>query len=166
MFGEISVEFANPYYKWHYPGVRVWYAQVIGNGHLRFVDESGNAERFRIEPNGAIGGANWFMGADGNINGSAYGNQYLTTYIYNTANERGSSQGQAWANDRVANLQYRLVSFGETSVNYIGNASIVPAGAVVVGVFANFSDNRVTTMYHRYPQVYDPVRGWVGFNNA
>lgn len=58
----------------------------------------------------------------------------------------------AWANDRVTSLQYRLVSLGQ------GQVGAAPNGAVMVGY--NINGN---WLLWRYPQVFDPVRGWVGF---
>lgn len=69
----------------------------------------------------------------------------------------------SWANSRVSSLGYRLVSLGE---RYIGDGIeevFVPNGAVCVG-FRSWSGRVIDMIYWRYPQVFDPVRGWLGFH--
>jgi hypothetical protein len=97
------------------------------------------------------------VGTDGSISTSQLGD--INTRIENRA--------LAWANDRVANLQYRMVSRGEISTGTNSTWFQSPGGAVMLGYFLGSSSPRTpTSLSYVYPQVYDPVRGWVGFSQA
>jgi hypothetical protein len=81
---------------------------------------------------------------------------------YNAISARIEARATAWANDRVSNLQYRKVSQGLSggSTNWVA-----PAGAVVNGYVREAGGSgQVSQLYYMYLQVYDPVRGWVGFS--
>jgi hypothetical protein len=101
----------------------------------------------------AGGGSNGRMGADGNLWGTAYGSDWLTNYIENRA--------IAWANNRVSSMSYRYVSQGTTSASS-GGYYATPAGAML----KSYSTGGGGTIMFKYIQVYDPVRGWVGFGEA
>lgn len=74
---------------------------------------------------------------------------------------RAASYASSAANDRVANLSYRLVNGGETA------GTSAPSGAVMTGqrTVTTGGQNGTSTLYtaYAYPQVYDVVRGWVAF---
>jgi hypothetical protein len=140
--GPLTMNFANAYIRWTYPSVRSYYMQVLSNGYLRIVDESAGVETISFGP------------------GQQYG--VLSTYVTNVANDRAL----AYANDRVANLQYRHVSIG-TCPAASNNYSYAPGGALIVGGYVSSSSiTAVSSLRYVYPQVYDPVRGWVGFSQA
>lgn len=101
-----------------------------------------------------------FLNTDGNINGSAW-SAWGSTSAFNAISARIESRAQAWANDRVANLQYRRVSLGNSGA---ASSWTAPGGAVVVGYERVPGGNgQVSTLYFMYLQAYDPVRGWVTF---
>lgn len=74
---------------------------------------------------------------------------------------RANERGQAWANDRVANLQYRRTSLGAAGMPGWGTFDL-PAGTVCTG--ATVDNWEWKSMRYMYLQVFDPVRGWVGFS--
>jgi hypothetical protein len=76
-------------------------------------------------------------------------------------NSRIENRATAWANDRVANMSYRYVSQGTTTSSSSGYYS-TPGGAMLKSVTSGSS----TGVMFKYIQVYDPVRGWVGFGEA
>lgn len=128
--------------------------------------QTGNGQQFTHAQDGQFyapnnlhaGGA--YLQTDGNVVGSVYGGA-LTTYVYNTADSRGL----AWANDRIQNLQYRKVSQGTIGASGTGaGTTIVPGGAVVTGMQTN--QYYPVSLVYKYLQIYDPVRGWVGFSEA
>lgn len=82
---------------------------------------------------------------------------------YTAISARIEARAQAWANDRIQSLQYRRTSQGV--VGGFGSSSstvLVPAGTVMSGL--NTFDWNPSNLYYVYLQVYDPVRGWVGFS--
>lgn len=112
----------------------------------------------RVASNIYAGGA--LIQTDGNINGGAFGG-YLTTWVQNTANNAGAS----YANSAVQNLQYRKVSQGTVGASGSGaGTTIVPNGAVVTGMQTN--QYYPVSLVFKYLQIYDQVRGWVGFSEA
>lgn len=127
-----------------------------GTGRLQFRCSWGN--RSVYTDSGSIG----FLDGAGNWNfcvtdtGAVWTKQLgdLATFINQQSYVTADGRGRAWADHRISNLQYRLVSFGE------GFGNQVPHGAVMVG--ADISGG----LRWRYPQVFDPVRGWVGFSVA
>jgi hypothetical protein len=101
----------------------------------------------------AGGGSNGRMGGDGNLWGTAYGSDWLTNYIENRA--------IAWANNRVSSMSYRYVSQGTTNASSGGYYS-TPGGAMLKSIATGGG----SSVMFKYIQVYDPVRGWVGFGEA
>jgi hypothetical protein len=99
------------------------------------------------------GNGNGILGTDGNIFGSVYGNDWITNWV--------NGRALAYANDRVANLSYRYVSQGTTSSSSSGYYS-TPGGAMLKSIATGGG----TSVMFKYIQVYDPVRGWVGFGEA
>jgi hypothetical protein len=100
------------------------------------------------------------LNTDGNITGSVWSN-FGAGDAYNAINARIEARALAYANDRVANLQYRYVSQGTTGSSSSGYYS-VPAGAMLKSIATGSG----STVMFKYIQVYDPVRGWVGFGEA
>jgi hypothetical protein len=138
MTGAITVNYVNALTRWIYPGVRAWYIQALGDGRLRFVDESGGVEYLSFAPGQALG----------------------------DLNTRINSQALAYANDRVANLQYRHVSLGSAALNGNTGWKYAPGGSLYVGLNYLGSNYQYGNYAWVYPQVYDPVRGWIGFSQA
>lgn len=102
-----------------------------------------------------------FVQTNGNVQGSVWTNWGYND-AFNAISNRIEQRAQAWANDRIANMQYRKVSRGYTGSMSDGD---VPGGAVVTGyVREPGMDGQVNGLYYKYLQVYDPVRGWVGFS--
>jgi hypothetical protein len=136
--GGFHSNYVNPQFIMTYPGVRQWYLQVLNDGRCRIVDATGGTEYLSFAPGQALGD--------------------LNTRIENRA--------IAWANDRVANLQYRHVSLGSASLTGTTGWKYAPGGSLYVGMYYNGSNYQYGTYAWVYPQVYDPVRGWVGFSQA
>lgn len=113
---------------------------VDANGSLCWQDQGGQIH-FYISSGGAIG-----------------------TQQFGDLNNRIENRAQAWADNRVANLQYRKVSLGNTG----GNINIdIGGGTVVTGYNRAAGGNgQVAFLYYKYIQIFDPVRGWVGFGEA
>ncbi|MFN4167640.1 MAG: hypothetical protein ACK4HD_04995 [Pannonibacter phragmitetus] len=130
--------------------------QAGGSGRLKFSCSWGNRSVFTdssaIGFLDGTGSWNFYVTDTGVVWTKELG--YLSTFINNQSYAVADSRGLHWANNRIANLQYRLVSYSE------GYGTTVPNGAVMVGFeTAGF-------MRWRYPQIFDPVRGWVGFSVA
>ncbi len=106
------------------------------------------------------GGGSATFSKDGNIWGSVWSN-WGNPNAYAAIENRIESRAIEWANNRVWSMQYRLVS---VDVIRQGNTQ-APSGACVTGMNINGTGN-VAGYYIRYLQVFDPVRGWVGFYNA
>lgn len=101
-----------------------------------------------------------FLATNGNLTGTVWSN-WGAADAFNAISARIEARALAYANDRVANLQYRKVSLGSS-----GSASswTAPGGAVVVGYERVPGGNgQVGSLYFMYLQAYDPVRGWVTF---
>jgi hypothetical protein len=95
---------------------------------------------------------------DGNIVGTAWAPWGASDALTAISN-RIEGRAQAWANDRVANLQYRKVSPGTGG----RGAFQCPAGAVITGLGTGLGQGEVINITYHYLQVFDPVRGWVTF---
>lgn len=101
-----------------------------------------------------------FLNTNGDVNGSVWSG-WGAVNAFSAINARIEGRAQAWANDRVANLQYRKVSLSYNSAPSIQNLG----GQVVVGYERESGGNgQVFGLYFMYLQIYDPVRGWVGFS--
>jgi hypothetical protein len=113
---------------------------------------------------GAVYAGNAYLNTDGNIGGGGVWANWGANDAYSAINARiearANERGQAWANDRVANLQYRRTSQGASGVPGWGTYD-VPPGTVCTGM--SVDNYKWQTMRYHYLQVYDPVRGWVGF---
>lgn len=98
---------------------------------------------------------------NGDVNGSIW-NNWGSLSAFTAINARIESRATAWANDRIQNLQYRKTSLGYNATS--GGFTNI-GGAVIVG-YAREGGNtgQVAGLYYMYLQVYDPVRGWVGFS--
>jgi hypothetical protein len=114
-----------------------------------------------VKSNAAVYANAAYLNTDGNISGSIWLN-FGANDAYTAINARIEARGQAWANDRVSQLQYRKVSLGSIGTT-AQTAQLVPAGAVATGVHGG-TNNTIIALYYMYLQVYDPVRGWVGFS--
>jgi hypothetical protein len=157
-------------------GAVVWYAADGVTGRMLMFTSSGaqghgyltvGAQTYTFGNNGnfvapstlTAGSAQY--GTDGNIVGSVW-NSWGAGDAYNAINARIENRAQAWANDRVANLQYRKVSLGYNATS--GGFSNI-AGAVITGYSRETGGTgQVAGLYYMFLQVFDPVRGWVGFS--
>jgi hypothetical protein len=102
-----------------------------------------------------------FVDIDGNVTGTKWA-AWGAPDAFAAIAARIEARGQAWANDRVQSLQYR-----KTSLQYNGTSGGFSniAGAVVTGYSREGGNTgQVAGLYYMYLQVYDPVRGWVGFS--
>ena len=145
------------------------YFQVGSVGY--YMDQNGH---FQAPQNIYAGAGAAYLQANGNVWGPVWaqlGSPDAYTAIVNRIESRayalGDARGLAWANDRVANLQYRRVSRGNIAPP-VGSSSDVnaPAGAVLTGIHSTLiapGNRQLDNLYYMYLQVYDPVRGWVGF---
>lgn len=111
-------------------------------------------------------GPNCWLAVNGNI-GTNHGTSVWLNWghydAYNAISARVEDRAQAWANNRVASMSYRKVSEGQVGSGGAGPFR-APAGAVITGFYRSGAGNPVHAMYYMYLQVYDPVRGWVGFS--
>jgi hypothetical protein len=108
-----------------------------------------------VKSSGRVYASSAYLEVNGDIAGSVWTAGVLSTHI--------DSRATAWANDRVANLQYRKVSRGYTTAPSVD----VGGGAVLVGYERVAGINgQVAGLYYKTLQVYDPVRGWVQFGDA
>jgi|GEM_PF-2338242 len=126
--------------KYSYPNVGEWLVYLNNNGELLF-RWGANDVKFSIRP-------------DGHIWCSALG----------LIHDRIENRALAFANDRVANLNSRWVSRGE-SLSKIGVWWEAPAGSAVTGFYIE-SNNWMKHFCFRYFQLFDPVRGWITAHNA
>jgi hypothetical protein len=139
--GPVSAQFANAYVRIKGTNRSFYIQAQDSDGSIRIVDETAGVEMLKLTA------------------GQQYG--VLSTYVTAVANDRAL----AYANDRVANLQYRHVTLG--SVSTVSNQfTYAPGGALIVGGYQQLTSNAFTGLRYVYPQVYDPVRGWVGFAQA
>jgi hypothetical protein len=119
-----------------------------------------NANGVFATPNNINAGGAAYQ-VDGNIVGTVW-NQWGAGDAISAIGARIESRAQAWANDRIANLQYRKVSLGYNATS--GGFSNI-AGAVIVGYSREGgATGQVGGLYYMFLQVFDPVRGWVGFS--
>jgi hypothetical protein len=129
---------------------------IIAVGSQNFT----HASNGQFKAPGALFASSAYLNTDGNITGSVW-SPWGYSDAFSAIGSRIETRGQAWANDRISQLQYRKVSQG-----YSGTAATftAPAGAVING-YAREAGNagQVMGLYFMYLQVYDPVRGWVGF---
>jgi hypothetical protein len=103
------------------------------------------------------------IGSAGDISGAAW-SPWGSTSAVAAIGARIEARAVAWANDRVSNLQYRLVSLGRAGMPG-GTADVIIGGStVLVGLNGKTSDTY--QFLYASLQVYDPVRGWVGFSQA
>jgi hypothetical protein len=101
------------------------------------------------------------MNTDGNIGGTIWAG-WGAGDAFNAISARIEARGQAWANDRVSSMQYRRVGGGGWT-SQPSTTFHVPAGCVMTGL--RVSGGRVVDeIWWMALQVYDPVRGWVGFS--
>lgn len=102
-----------------------------------------------------------YLGNDGNITGSIWGN-WGAGDAFSAISARIENRAAAFANDRIQALQYRKVSLGFNNAS--GGFTNI-GGAVIVG-YARDAGNtgQVSGLYYMFLQVFDPVRGWVGFS--
>lgn len=112
----------------------------------------------QIKAPGAVYAGASYLNTDGNISGSAW-NAWGSTSAFTAINSRIETRSQAWANDRIANLQFRKVSPGTGG----RGAFQCPAGAVITGLGTGLGEGEVINLTFHYLQAYDPVRGWVTF---
>jgi len=157
-------------------GAVVWYAADGVSGRMSLYTSSGaqgdavlnvGAQNFIFGANGQfrapqhVFAGSGYLGPDGNISGSVW-NSWGAGDAFSAINARIENRAQAWANDRVANLQYRKTSLGYNATS--GGFSNI-AGAVIVGYSREGgATGQVGGLYYMYLQVFDPVRGWVGFS--
>ena len=80
---------------------------------------------------------------------------------YTAISKRIEARGQAWADDRIQKLQYRKTSRGNSGTSV--ESFHAPAGAVLTG-FERTTFGDLQSFYYMYLQVYDPIRGWIGFS--
>ncbi|QXV74667.1 tail fiber protein [Rhizobium phage RHEph21] len=141
--GDLAVQKANPAVRLTGAARSYYWQTYDADNSIRLVDATAGVEMLKLTP------------------GQQYG--VLSTYVTNVANDRAL----AYANDRVANLQYRHVSYNvvATAANSVRNA---PGGSLMLGVKITGSGRTsyVDQITYVYPQVYDPVRGWIGFSQA
>jgi hypothetical protein len=115
----------------------------------------------QIKASGALFAGGAYLNTDGNVVGSVW-NGWGAGDAFSAINARIENRAQAWANDRVSNLQYRKTALGYNATS--GGFSNI-AGAVIVGYSRETGGTgQVGGLYYMYLQVFDPVRGWVGFS--
>jgi hypothetical protein len=101
-----------------------------------------------------------FLNTDGNLNGSVW-LPWGSNEAFAAINARIEARALAYANDRVQQLAYRKTAEGNSGT--VTNFKC-PAGAVVTGYSRLSGTNgEVNFLYYMFLQVFDPVRGWVGF---
>jgi hypothetical protein len=111
---------------------------------------------------GALYAAAALLNTDGNVSGTVW-DQWGAHDCFSAISARIEARATAWANSQVSQLQYRKVSQGSVPASGSGaGTTIVPAGTVVTGMqTSNYSP---VALYYKSLQVFDPVRGWVGFS--
>lgn len=110
-----------------------------------------------VAPNAVqVGGANF--PTDANISGGVWDN-WGAHDSFSAISAQIERRGAAFANDRVANLQFRKTSPGQ------GGRGVFrcPAGAVLTGIDTGSGAGEVFNVTFHYLQSYDQVRGWVTF---
>jgi len=104
--------------------------------------------------------ADAFLDTNGNVSGTAW-NAWGSLSAFDAISARIEARALFQANDRVSKMLYRKTSQGSFWTPDNGLV-MCPAGAVLTGINMSGTSNN-PTMYYHYLQVYDPVRGWVGF---
>jgi len=138
--GNLILQLVSPTLRLNHTGVNDW-------GILNHTDGKLYVQKLSGTPVNALA-----IGVDGSISTAQLGD----------LNTRIEARSQAWANDRIANLQYRKVSLGYNGTS--GGYSNI-GGTVVVGYARDAGvSGQVNGLYYMYLQVFDPVRGWVGFS--
>lgn len=143
------------------------YLQTYNNQTFTFGTDGKIYLPSELRAGAAVWAGNAYLSTNANIVGPGPGSIWLNYgygYVdaYNAITQRIEDRAVAWANDRVANLQYRKVSEGQVGSGGVGPFR-APAGAVFTGFYRTGSGNPIHAMYYMYLQVYDQVRGWVGF---
>jgi hypothetical protein len=139
MAGPIKASFANPYFRWEYPGLSQWYAQIQSDKHFKVYADG--AHVFQISPSGGLWCAE-FGGLNDRIENRAadFANDRLNT-----------------ATDRINNKSLKFVFAGdlENTWNYDGGFSEPYGGAFVTSRRTTTGGNgpTVTGMRWRYIQM-------------
>lgn len=146
--GNLTIQKTYPLIEYRGTGTDKWWGYYdTGDGQFKLSYNEG--VRFQINTGGAV----WT---------SQLGD--LNTRIEDRAAAHADSRAWAVANDRVANLNTRWVSRGE-SLSRIGVWWEAPAGSAVTGFYIE-SNNWMKHFCYRYFQLFDPVRGWITSHNA
>jgi hypothetical protein len=132
-------------------------AQGPGSLQVGGVTYQFNANGVLATPNNINAGGAAYQ-VDGNIVGSVWA-QWGAGDAISAIGARIEARAIAWANDRVANLQYRKVSPGTGG----RGAFQCPAGAVLTGLATGLGEGEVFNVTYHFLQAFDPVRGWVTF---
>lgn len=140
MTGTLEIQRTSPELWLHYPNVKKGKFGIDNTGTMYWMDQGGQAH-FYVTNSGAV----W-------------------TQQFGDLNNRIENRAQAWADNRVSSLSYRKVSQGNTG----GNTNIdIGGGTVVTGYQREGGGTgQVYFLYYKYIQIFDPVRGWVGFGEA
>lgn len=77
--------------------------------------------------------------------------------------QRIESRAGAYADSRISQIAGRKVGKGELTWAFSDMARDAPSGAVFTGYAYGSSTPR---FYYHYLQLFDPVRGWIGFGEA
>ncbi|PZR81671.1 MAG: hypothetical protein DI537_37900 [Stutzerimonas stutzeri] len=120
---------------------------------------AGALEATELRSKGTVSAGAAVLGTNGDISGSGW-QAWGSSSAFNAINARIEQRSLAWANDRVANLQYRKVSAGL----FGRGAFTAPIGAVITGLGTGLGDGEFINGTYHYLQAYDPARGWVGFS--
>jgi hypothetical protein len=146
-----------------YPSVAEWVMDVSSGGTFTISKTGVTGYRLALNSSGNLywnNGTN-YIGSDGNVIGSVWAN-WGASDAYSAISARIEARAAAFANDRVASMQYRKVSEGSTTSRGTVRA---PAGSVMTGLGIGFGAGEYQMMIWMYLQIYDPVRGWVGFSD-
>lgn len=157
-------------------GLMCWYAADGKTVRMSLATTSGaqgsgtltvGAQAYQFQSNGQfkapaqVFADDAYLNTDGNIVGSVWSN-WGSSNAYGAIGARIEARAAAHANDRVASLQYRKVSLGYNATS--GGFTNI-GGAVITGYSRETGGTgQVAGLYYMYLQVYDPVRGWVGFS--
>ncbi|MEB2843814.1 hypothetical protein [Endobacterium cereale] len=102
------------------------------NGNIGFLTTAGGWS-FRVDNGNTVyGGNGWTLGTDGNLY-MPWAGKYLSTAIYDTANERGL----AWRNDALANVSNTVGAFPVGGVGSTVFAQYIPGGSVGAGAYVD-----------------------------
>lgn len=132
--GPLELEYYDPSFYLHSPGIKRGRLWLDANGNLSWTDQGGTTH-FRISGTGEL----W-------------------TQQFGDLNSRIEARALAFANDRVANMAIRRVGEGSsTDTGVIAS----PAGTVLTGIDIGGGNREVLRVRWHYLQLYDPVRGWM-----